>query len=474
MTAVTASTTANKSYYRMTTMCPHCGTLMPGEVRREGDGVFVARTCPVHGEVTALVCSDVAWYEGLARFDVPPVKPAKPRRQVDKGCPQDCGLCTAHRQSAGTTAIEISNHCNSACPVCLANNLGTFEMSVGEVTAIVEAAIADQGQIDVVTLSGGEPTIHSQFFEILDALTRPEIGRIAVNSNGRRIAEDEAFVRKLKRPNVYVSLHYDGAGAAKIRGLDFSVQQRALERLCKHDVAVVPVTLAVQGGNDHELGALATELLARPQVKSLILSLMAYTGHGGSSYPFEPRARLTIPGALAAIERGSHGALAARDFMPLPMPNPVCAAVGYFLVDEDGIAPLLPAAGVDRMVEAIANAHFAKPDEKLERFFRETIDAIYADPTKVAGGEALLRRFKRLLGRIFPQGGGPDAVARQAIAEQSIKTVYLMQFMDEWTFDSTRLAKCSCQHLMADGVRFPSCGYYALHRRSDPRFQPRA
>ncbi|HEY3359148.1 MAG TPA: radical SAM protein [Polyangia bacterium] len=463
---------ATDLYYRMTTMCPHCGQLMPGEVRRQDGGVFVTRTCPTHGPIDALVCSDVAWYEGLARFDVPPVKPARPRTEADKGCPEDCGLCPAHRQSAGTTAIEISNRCNASCPVCLADNQGTFELSPAEVSAIVDRAVAAQGRLDVVTLSGGEPTIHPRFFEILDVLTRPEVGRIAVNSNGRRIAEDDDFVRGLARPNVYVSLHYDGAGAPAIRGVDFALQRRALERLCAHGVAVVPVTLAVKDINDHELGALATDLLRRPQVKSLILSVMAYTGRRGSDYPFDPRTRLTIPAALDAIEAGSGSALARRDFMPLPMPNPLCAAVGYFLVDEAGIAPLLPAAGVDRMIEAVTNAHFAKPDERFERFFRETVDAVYADPAAGPGGEELLGRFKRFLGRLFPAGRTQGAAARQAIAEESIKTVYLMQFMDGWTFDSRRLQKCSCQHLFADGVSMPSCGYYAYHRARDPRFAP--
>jgi uncharacterized radical SAM superfamily Fe-S cluster-containing enzyme len=45
-----------------------------------------------------------------------------------------------------------------------------------------------------------------------------------------------------------------------------------------------------------------------------------------------------------------------------------------------------------------------------------------------------------------------------------------MQFMDSWTFDSVRLAKCSCQHLLPGGTRIPSCGYYSYHRRLDPRF----
>jgi hypothetical protein len=53
-----------------------------------------------------------------------------------------------------------------------------------------------------------------------------------------------------------------------------------------------------------------------------------------------------------------------------------------------------------------------------------------------------------------------------------VKTVYLFQFMDAWTFDSKRLQKCSCQHLLPDGSTIPSCSYYAYHRKRDPRFAP--
>ncbi len=45
-----------------------------------------------------------------------------------------------------------------------------------------------------------------------------------------------------------------------------------------------------------------------------------------------------------------------------------------------------------------------------------------------------------------------------------------MQFMDPWTFDARRLTRCSCQHVLPDGKIVASCGYYAHHRRFDPRF----
>ena len=468
------STSARGStrYYETTTMCPHCGKLVPGEVYGRDGAVFLGRSCPEHGPVEALVCSDVGWFESLPRFDVTPVKPSWSQTETSKGCPDDCGLCPAHRQIAGTAAIEISNRCNSSCPVCLADNQGTFDLSVEEISRLVDDAVREQGTLGVLTLSGGEPTIHPRFFDILRALDRPEIGRINLNSNGRRIAEDDRFLDELARhPKVYVSLHFDGQNAMRIRGVDPELQERALERLCRWNIAAVPLVLAVRGQNEGELGTLVPALLQRSKgIKTLILSLMAYTGRGGGAFPADPLGRLTIPSALDCIERGSGGAIRKLDFIPVPMPNPICAAIGYFLVDEEGIAPLVQAAGVERTVACIQNEHFARPDEKFEALFREMIDNVYARSDQFPHAERMLQRFRAFLGRLFPDGRPIAEAQRKALAEESIKTVFVMQFMDSWTFDSVRLAKCSCQHLMPGDRRIPSCGYYAYHRRFDPRF----
>jgi len=459
-------------YYRTTTLCPTCGRLLPGEVRATESGVVLTRTCPEHGRLTGLVCSDVGWYEGLGKFDVPPVRPRRPDRPFVRGCPEDCGLCPSHRQIAGTTAIEISNVCNASCPVCLADNRATFELTVAEIEKIVERAVAERGSLDVVTLSGGEPTVHPEFFEILDALSRFAVGRVVVNTNGLRIATDDEFLARLADyPGVYVCLHADGDGAGTLRGRDPAVQRAALDRLCGMGVNVVPLVLAAAGVNEAELGTLVTGLLtASPQVKSVFVSLMTYTGSRGSSFPGDPMGRLTIPAALDAIAEGGGGALPRDCFMPLPMPNPLCAAIGYFLVDDEGILPLQPLAGVDRMLECVKNTHFARPDRRFEAFFRETIDAVYADPERVPDADAALRRLRAFVTRLFPSSAPLSPERRQELAEAGIKTVYLMQFMDAWTFDSARLSKCSCQHLLPDGVRMPSCGYYAYHRRLDRRF----
>ena len=101
------TTPTRRAYYSTTTLCPFCSKLLPGEVFKRDGAVYLSRSCPEHGQIEALVCSDVNWFEGLERFDVAPIKPAHPQRPVKLGCPLDCGLCAAHRQVAGTAAIEF-------------------------------------------------------------------------------------------------------------------------------------------------------------------------------------------------------------------------------------------------------------------------------------------------------------------------------------------------------------------------------
>jgi uncharacterized radical SAM superfamily Fe-S cluster-containing enzyme len=370
-------------------------------------------------------------------------------------------------------AIEISNHCNGACPACLANNRGTFELTPAEVVEAVEAVLRNQDRIDTVTLSGGEPTLHPQLFEILRALRRPEIGRVAVNSNGIRIARDEEFVRRLAREeHIYVSLHFDGPGAKALRGVEPAVQEEAAGRLDRHGVPMVPVVLAAQGVNDRDLGAIVEKLLGYAMVRSIILSLMAYTGSRGTGFPGDPRTRLTIPGALDAIEAETQGRLRKADFMPLPMPNPMCAAIGYFLFLDGELTPLIPFGRIEEVVEHTKNGHFARMTPEFARFLRDSADAVYADPDRYPGGEQALRKFRRLLDLLYPQGPPLSDCQRAKIAERHVRAIYLMQFMDAWTFDAKRLSRCSCQHALPGGKIASSCGYYSYHRRFDPRFAP--
>ena len=62
---------------------------------------------------------------------------------------------------------------------------------------MLDAVVKTEGEPDVVQLSGGEPTLHPQFFEVLDAARRRPIRHLMLNTNGLRIAREPDFVRRL-------------------------------------------------------------------------------------------------------------------------------------------------------------------------------------------------------------------------------------------------------------------------------------
>ncbi|MEI2768395.1 MAG: hypothetical protein V9E86_07900 [Nitrosomonas sp.] len=69
--------------------------------------------------------------------------------------------------------------------------------------------------------SGGEPTIHPQFFEIMDAAQSRPIKHLMLNTNGLRIANEPGFAQRLASylPRFEVYLQWDSMRAEPLREL---------------------------------------------------------------------------------------------------------------------------------------------------------------------------------------------------------------------------------------------------------------
>lgn len=49
---------------------------------------------------------------------------------------------------------------------------------------MLDRAVANEGEPSIIQLSGGEPTVHPQFFEILDLVRQRPVGHLMVNTDG--------------------------------------------------------------------------------------------------------------------------------------------------------------------------------------------------------------------------------------------------------------------------------------------------
>ena len=207
-------------------------------------------TCPEHGLATGLVSSDADAYANSLLCVKPGTVPFEFRTRVAEGCPKDCGLCPSHEQHTCLPIIEITERCDLDCPVCLVGGgrgrRDPKDLSLEEIGSILDGLIRSEGTLDLINLSGGEPTLHGRIRDVIDLCARPEILRTTISTNGLRLAEDDGLLDFLVDRNVLISLQFDGFSREvypRLRGADIlSAKLRLLDKL---EARKAPLSLVV-------------------------------------------------------------------------------------------------------------------------------------------------------------------------------------------------------------------------------------
>ena len=101
--------------------------------------------------------------------------------------------------------LSISDKCNLTCKHCYLGDPGNMEMNI-DVFRNAVSQFEDMGGLKLI-ISGGEPLLHSGFWELMEILPSYEL-RIVVLSNGTLI--DEKAARKLSRYAHEVQVSIDG------------------------------------------------------------------------------------------------------------------------------------------------------------------------------------------------------------------------------------------------------------------------
>src|SRR5262249_14859098 len=133
-----------------------------------------------------------------------------------------------HEQHTCLPIIEVTDHCNLECPICIVDNQYTTHMALADFTAIIDTLVANEGWCESVALSGGEPTSHPHIMDLVRIASRPEIGRVVLITNGLRLGKDRKFAEAVKQSGAYVGLQLDGFTAdthERIRGRDLCAEK---------------------------------------------------------------------------------------------------------------------------------------------------------------------------------------------------------------------------------------------------------
>jgi uncharacterized radical SAM superfamily Fe-S cluster-containing enzyme len=451
-------------FYEFTrSICPECRRVIDAHVILRDNKVYMLKRCPDHGEFEALVYGDAQAYTQSARFNKPGSIPLQFTTQVRHGCPHDCGLCPDHQQHVCVGIIEVNSACNMDCPLCFADAGAGFNLTLEEVEEILDHLVETEGHPEVVQFSGGEPTIHPEIVPMMRAATERNIRHVMLNTNGRRIANDDEFVAQLAEIQPRLYFQFDGFESETYRVIrgepDILPEKlRALDRLAEIGCYVILVPAIERGVNEHEIGRIVEFGIEHPAVWGINFQPAFHAGRHGTHDPLQ---RMTIPDILRLLEEQTAGTFTGEDFVPVPCCFPTCNSVTYAYVENGTVLPLTRLLEVDDYLDYISNR--VLPDIGAE--VKAALEGLWSSAA-MPGSNKAAREFALACAACQL----PDGLDLGKLAS-SMFMIMLQDFMDPWTFNLKNLMKCCKEILLPDGKQIPFCAYNSVGYREQARVQ---
>ncbi|PHI20999.1 radical SAM protein [Lewinellaceae bacterium SD302] len=426
------------TYYDFTlSLCPECLRRIDAKIVFEDDKVFMLKTCPDHGFHKVLLADDIEYYKNIRNYNKPSEIPLQFNTKTHYGCPYDCGLCPDHEQHSCLTVVEVTDRCNLSCPTCYACSSPDYgrHRTLEEIKEMLNAVVINEGEPDVVQLSGGEPTIHPEFFAILDYAKSLPIKHLMLNTNGIRIAQDQAFAARLATyaPDFEVYLQFDSFRPEvlqSIRGADLTrIRRQALEHLNALNLSTTLVVTIQKGLNDDELGKIIEYALEQPCVRGVTLQP---TQVAGRLENFDPRKdRLTLTEVRRKVLEQT-ALFEPNDLLPVPC-NPDALAMAYALKLEDGVVPLTRYVDPQDLLDNSRNTIVYEQDDRLHG---KMLEVFSTGNSPERAGDCLHDLLCCL-----PRIDAPE------FSYDNLFRIIIMQFMDAYDFD-VRAVKKSCVHIV--------------------------
>lgn len=439
-------------------LCELCLSHVPAAVYAISPKVFMASNCPVHGKRVAVVENDERYYRLSS-------KDRWGRAYTDQGVvhlPRFQSCCGSAAESGGpaaewlhdfsdqrankscTVLIEITDACNLACNVCYADSKGDRLLTLERFKEHLTRLLAQKGSLDSVQITGGEATIHPQFWEMLEWLHGLDgVGKIYLPTNGIELSK--AGVAARLRPfkdKLLVLLQFDGEEIATNRALRGANPLKSRLRLVKAlNRCGVPMqftmTLA-RGVSEREIAWVVRQGIKHKHVRVIGMLPTFYSGR--YELRQDPLNRLTLSDVVKGVSGAFPSYVKQSDFLPIPCSHPNCGWTTLFARRFGLLFNIARHIDLDSATEQAAYKTILDKSE-----MRAIVGSRYASG------------LKRLIARM----------ARRLIRPQDVFGIAIKPFMDRFTYDQDRVSAC-CHHMLdTEGQLVSFCEYNARLRAGD-------
>ncbi len=321
---------------------------------------------------------------------------------------------------------------------------------------MLDCVMRNEKQPDVVQISGGEPTLHPDFFRVLEMCKERPIRHLMVNTNGIRIAQDEEFAERLAEfmPHFELYLQFDSLEREplmRLRGADLrSVREKALERLNRLGISTTLVVTVERGVNDGELGRIVEYALEQPAVRGVTFQPVQQAGRIQGFDSVQHRLTLTEV-RRRILEQTS--IFRPEDVIPVPC-HPDALAMAYALKLESKVVPLTGIVPPEVLIDGAKNTIIYEQEAGL----RDHIFKLFATNHSPSSQASTLCELLCCL---------PKVLLPKEIGYQNLFRILIVQFIDAEAFD-VRSVKKSCIHIAhPDGKRLIPFDTYNMFYRGE-------
>ncbi|MEG2102048.1 radical SAM protein [Flavobacterium sp. FlaQc-28] len=423
-------------------LCPTCLDLVDTKIVFQDNKVMMLKHCKTHGELKSMIADDVDYYKQIRNYNKQSEMPLKFNTKVHYGCPYDCGLCTDHEQHSCLTIVEVTDRCNLACPTCYANSAPNYgrHRTLEEIEKMFDTVVANEGEPDVVQISGGEPTVHPEFFKILDIAKSKPIKHLMLNTNGIRIAKDIKFVETLASymPDFEIYLQFDSFKPEvleKLRGEDLTeVRKKAIEHLNQFNISTTLVITLQKGENDDEIGQIIEYALQQKCVRGVTFQPTQVAGRNDNYDDLS--GRITLTEVRRKIYE-QYPLFTPQDLIPVPC-NPDALCMAYALKIDGEVFPMTHLINPEDLLNNSKNTIVFEHDEKLKTHMLN----LFSTGISVDCAETEMNELMCCLPR----------VQSDTLNYNNLFRILIMNFMDAHDFD-VRAVKKSCVHIVSDKMK---------------------
>ena len=471
-------------------ICPECLKVIKSRYFIEDGKVMATKECPEHGVFKDLIFSNAKlflmmedWHFGDGRGFI------NPQITGATQCPSSCGICNMHTTHSSVANIDLTAKCNLSCKVCFADsNKNQYEPAFEDIVRMLENLRAERPAPGcTIQYTGGEPTIHPRFLDIVRKTRELGFTHIQVATNGIKLA-DPGFAKQAREAGLqYIYLQIDGVKEEifrKIRGRDLlQVKLDVIKSARAAGLRIIFVPTICKGLNDQEIGPLVKLAFENLDVVTGIsIQPVVFTGR----YPEKERLekRYTLGDMIEDVGRQTGLADTYGDWFPLSSATPF-VKLGMALTGQNIASHtchhhcvLGTLLFVDRNRKAVPATRFlsyhsllndidalaASTGRKRFKFFSKlkllSVIKKHFDASKAPEG-LTFNKFLQTLDGYSNKKYTWDAKYK----DHTYKTFFIlgMHFMDNYNYDLERVRRCAVHYTASNGLIYPFCTYNSGH-----------